>query len=310
MIGDARMGFLRRIVSVKFGKPVLVNLWLVLSLFLTSGCGVKLVYNNADRLARWWVSDYIEMNQIQREFFDASAADIMYWHRTSQLPIYESSLLRLADTLETTDLDLDQLKAVADEVEGWGVAFNAHAVPVAVNILLSLSTDQLSEFDKALARSNREYEREARRNPVARAEEEAKDYAGFFRRFVGRISPKQQALIVEQHLRMVPDAQVILDYRLAWQRKLLSALLANPRNVQLLEDLMTNFDDHYTPEFAEMIEANEVIYQDLTLRLLASLSPAQRARLVQELRDYATLFSELASEAPSIAPEKPQPLSN
>ena len=65
---------------------------LALSL-LTSGCGVKLAYNNADRLARWWVSDYIDMTRDQRDYFDASTSEIMFWHRTTQLAIYRQGLL-------------------------------------------------------------------------------------------------------------------------------------------------------------------------------------------------------------------------
>lgn len=274
----------------------------------TSGCGVKLVYNNADRLARWWVDDYIEMTDEQRDFFDASVADIMYWHRTTQLSVYQLVMIDLASSIEASALDREELLLIADEVENWGVAFNAKATPVALDMLLALSPEQIEYLDRALTKSNRDYEREARREHESRAKEEAKDYRSLLRRFTGRLRPDQRALILEKHLSMAPDAQVILEYRQAWQKKLLAVLTANPVDRSALEDLMVNFDDHYTPEFQQMIDTNEVIYQDLTLELLTSLSSEQRERFGGELREYAELFGELIEEAPEVAPPKPKPL--
>lgn len=277
---------------------------------LTSGCGVKLAYNNADTLARWWVSDYIDMTRSQRAYFDASTADIMYWHRTTQLTLYKQGLLDIADVVASFEMDPLRLQATADEVERWGVAFNAKAVPVALEIMLSLSLEQRGAFDAALAKSNRQYEREAERDVAVRAKDEAKDYARLVRRLVGRLSPKQRELILNQHLRMVPDAKVIWEYRLDWQQKILGALNANPPDMLLLEDLMGNFDEHYTPEFRQMIDANEIIYQKLTLSLINSLTPKQQSRLVAELRGYAQLCDELIARAPKIAPAAPRPLSS
>ena len=282
--------------------------YLIVICLVSQGCGVKLFYNNADRVARWWVSDYIDMDKAQRAYFDASSAELMYWHRTTQLAIYRDELLKLSNTIEAQSLDENQLENIVAEVEEWGLAFNSRAVPIGVEVLLSLSPKQLRTLDKALVKSNREYERQARQDPSDYAQGEAKDYAKFLRRFIGRLSEGQQALILKKHLDMLPDAQVILDYRLEWQRKLLNALQADPPDVGLVESLMLNFDEHYTPEFAQMIEVNEVIYQELTLDLLANLKESQRAKLVSELKGYAEIFDELIAEAPVGPPPASNPL--
>ena len=287
---------------------LVLSAWLLLACVVTQGCGVKLFYNNADRLARWWVSDYIDFDKAQREFFDASAADIMYWHRTTQLGAYRRGLIELADKVESAEIDSAELQKIVDEVESWGVALNLRSVPVAVEILLALSPEQRQEFAKALSKSNRDYIKESKREHASRAEEEAKDYAWLLRKFVGRLSAEQRALISKKHFEMLPDAQVILDYRRKWQEKLLVALNSVPPKVDLIEDLMVNFDTHYTPEFTEMIEANEQIYQALTLELLASLSKTQRGRMASELREYAQLCEELISEAPIEAPPRAKAL--
>jgi hypothetical protein len=263
---------------------------------------VKLFYNNADRLARWWVSDYIELDKTQREYFDTSADDILYWHRTTQLADYRRGLLELANTVESAEMDREELVKIVEKIEGWGVAVNSRAVPVALDILLALSPQQRQKFANALSKSNRDYVKEAKRKHSARAEDEAKDYAWLWRKFVGRLSTEQRALISKKHFEMLPDAKVILDYRVEWQSKLLSALNAVPPKVAVMEDLMVNFDAYYTPEFTRMIEVNELVYQALTLELLASLTETQRGRMASELREYAELCQELISEAPLEAP--------
>ena len=37
---------------------------------MTSGCAVKLVYNQLDWLIPWYLSDYLDMNGEQDDFFD------------------------------------------------------------------------------------------------------------------------------------------------------------------------------------------------------------------------------------------------
>lgn len=290
------------------GSRFALGLLLIASCLLNQGCGIKLVYNNADRLARWWVNDYIDLDKPQRKYFDASTAQIMYWHRTTQLSVYQEMLLNLADEIDKGAIDRARLDTIVAEVETWAIDFNAHSAPVALDILLALSPTQQRKFEKALEKSNRDYVRESKKTPEERAQEEAKDYAWLVKKFVGRLSPDQKALILEKHLEMFPDAQVILDYRIEWQQKLLAALRSVPPDEEMVFDLMVNFDAHYPPEFERMVEINEAVYESLTLELLASLSESQRGRMASELRNYAQIFKELIEEAPEEPPPLVKPL--
>ena len=282
-------------------RPWRLLLLLLAVLLSTTGCGVKLVYNNAERLTRWWVSDYIDMTREQKEFLNASSASVMYWHRTTQLAEYREVLLQLADDIKQP-MDPEALQHYVDQVESWGISVNAKAAPVALQMLLSLSDEQRLEFAEELRKSNREYARAARRDPLAEARRDAKDYIALLRRFIGRVTPEQQTLIHTSHANMHPEAQALYDYRVAWQSQLLGALAKDPPDAQTVADLFVNFDRYYTPEFASMIEINEVVYRDLTLALLNRLSPAQRQHLAAELEEYAEICAELIAEAPASRP--------
>jgi len=280
----------------------------LLSVLMLSGCGVKLFYNNADRVARWWVSDYIDMTPAQRQYFDSSTAELMYWHRTTQLALYRQRLDSLRQALATPGFTQAQLDELVDEVEIWGETISARASPIGVQILLSLSLDQVNELESNFAKSNRDYERDIKRSIEDHAREDAKDYAKLLRRFVGRLNSEQRDLILRQHLALAPDAEAILNYRRFWQGELTSALESRPPARGRVEDLMLNFDQHYTPEFTAMIDTNELIYRDLTLELLNSLSQKQRERLGRQFTELIEICDELIVETPAVAPSRPAPL--
>jgi len=102
-------------------KKFFGRLLLVACVFSSTGCGIKLLYNNAERLTRWWVSDYIDMTPAQREFLDASSAEILYWHRTTQLTLYREQLLLLANAIGEP-MDRAELQTYVERVEAWGVS--------------------------------------------------------------------------------------------------------------------------------------------------------------------------------------------
>ena len=71
--------------------PKLPGLLVLFSLLLVnSGCGVKLAYNNGDRLVRWWVDDYIDMNSEQKRYLRDATRNLLYWHRSQELASYRA----------------------------------------------------------------------------------------------------------------------------------------------------------------------------------------------------------------------------
>ena len=107
---------------------------------LTSGCGVKLAYNNLDRFARWGVSDYVNMNDEQRAYFDAEIDSIMYWHRTEHLPQYAE----LFESLENRFADgtnAGEIESIGDRFFVWYEEFEDRLLPVGIELLLSLTRD-------------------------------------------------------------------------------------------------------------------------------------------------------------------------
>ena len=136
-----------------------------------SGCGVKLMYNNLDRFARWNMSDYVDLNDEQRAYFDAEVDALLYWHRTHQLPEY-ADLLETLPTTFSNGADLAEILWISDRMFVWYEQLEARLVHIAVEIMLSLEEEQVAELPRRLERDNEELEEEypwqmACCNPIA-----------------------------------------------------------------------------------------------------------------------------------------------
>jgi hypothetical protein len=175
-------------------------------------------------------------------------------------------------------------------------------------MLMSLSDQQLAEFQEALGASNEEYLQDARRDHLEkRQHQQAKDYGSAMSRLVGRMTKVQRRLIEASHAQMRPFELALVNYRQAWQAQLVAALTADPLDQAKLEDLLGNSENYYTEEFSQMIEFNEEIYLQLTVALFKMYESKQRLRLAAELRELAEICDELIAEA-GAAPPPPVPL--
>ena len=263
---------------------------------VSSGCGLKFAYNNADRLVQWWVSDYIDLEDPQRAYLRAAVRDFMYWHRTTQLAAYRTELLAFSEQL-SGPIETAEFVALLERLDGFSDPIALRAAPIAAQVLLSLSPEQLQGFQEALRKSNQEYLDEAERDLEKRWKEQAKDYAWLFRRLTGRLSNDQLQLIANSHRSLVPFEAPLVAYREVWQGEILRLLAAETPNPQALVQMMIDSESLYPESFNAMIDQNEAVYTALTVQLLNGLSDVQRKRFRNELIDLAQLCQELIDAA-------------
>lgn len=277
---------------------------LVGAVLCASGCSVQLAYNNLDRLARWSASDLIDMDQRQRAYFDAAFDEIWYWHRTDQLPRYASYLESLAPRL-TDGTSEAEMQALVDQVTAWYEALEARSLPMAVQLMSSLSDRQVADLAEALARSNRELE-----EPEAdRSLEQARafwvdEFTDRFDGFSGRLNALQRDYVARQAQRYQPERVLWADYRRRWQADLL-ALLQFRRDLDGLQagfrQLTRNRDLYHGPG-ARVFEHNEALTRETSVWLLNSLSERQQRRFAERVQELAADFRELAAQAPRFDP--------
>lgn len=285
--------------------PFRTLLAFAVAVFLLAGCSVKTAYNNFGRFARWQVSDYVDFDARQEAYFDAEIARLLYWHRTSELPRYATWLESLAQATEQ-----ERVESTLDEVVREAIAaaelIEKKALPMTIELMLSMTDEQVAALPDNLARANREFmEEEADLGvPEAQAQwlESMEDAS---RRFMGRLTAEQRDYLKTQSMRYRPEQKLWVEYRARWQADLLKALAAR-RDVEVFvstyQKLVAKREDYYGAEFTEVSKANESLRRDVTLGLLTRTTDVQRQRLVETMRDFAADFRELRAEAEPAPP--------
>ncbi len=270
-----------------------------------SGCGVKLAYNNLDRIARWSMDDYADLDPAQQKYFESELDVLLYWHRTTQLPIYANAVRQL-DTELADGASVEELFVFRNEVDGWWRAILEASLPLSTQLMYSATDAQLDQFTVQYAKDVAKYVKPYDKlSAEKRRKRWASDVRDFFEYFSGNLNTAQKQLIVTQSARFVPDDASWADYR----RRYGVALVALVRQRKPYAVFSREFRDMalgtkrwYGPEYTAALASNQVLYRDLTIALIDSLTPKQHQHLSQRLQGLAADFDELAADAPPQPP--------
>ena len=111
----------------------------------TTGCGVKMAYNNVDRLIKWSMNDYMKLDPAQETYFQNELDALLYWHRTTQLPIYAKAI-REFDAEIGNGATVEDLFVLSKEVEGWWDQVLEASMPLSTELMYSATDAQLDQF--------------------------------------------------------------------------------------------------------------------------------------------------------------------
>jgi hypothetical protein len=269
------------------------------------GCGIKTAYNNLDRFVRWSAEDYMELDPAQDAYFRAELKSVLYWHRTTQLPIY-SKTLRGLDSEIANGVTMEEIVVFGDEVDGWWKNILEASLPLGSQLLYSASDTQLDQFATQYEKDVKKYVKPyAKLSIEERRERWARDYQDYFEYFAGRLNGEQKDIIRAKSAKFVPDDQSWADYRRRYGAALIALVRERGTYVEFARayrDLTFNRERWYGNDYNAALESNRALYRGLTLALLDSLTGTQRRDLSKNLQDFARDFDELAAEAPPIAP--------
>jgi len=279
---------------------------LLVLVLVSSGCSVKLAYNSLDRLTRWWANDYINMDDQQRAYFDAAMDELLYWHRTDQLPLY-AGFLDAVEVSLSDGTDEQELQSMINTMLGWGDEIQDKGVPIATELLASLSDEQVALLSRRLEESNMEWEEPEAGKTLEEARAGwAKEFMDRFSRLSGRLNGEQRAYVNAQSVRYIPEMELWADYRRRWQADLL-ALLKQRDDLDFFgrgfARLAEQREAYYGDELTAVFDSNIELNLELSVWLINNLTSRQQKRFLQRLDDLARDFRELANVAPENPPE-------
>lgn len=261
----------------------------LLAATLVSGCVLRVAYNQLDWLAMWYIEGYVSLDSSQKEQAREMIGRNIVWHRTTQLPRYAALLEDLRDGIGQP-LTTGDIAARYDEVVDLWDAFLLHVAPDAAALLLTLSDEQVESLFERLERQNGELAQEYSGNTATmRRARQDKAVIRAFRRFTGRLTTGQVALIGSHTANFEDTSTEWLNRRAAWQAEfgqLLAARNSDPAFLANLTGLLLDPNQFDSPSYRRQVEYNQQEAFKLVAEVMNSLNARQQAHLQGKLDTY------------------------
>ncbi|WP_449286350.1 DUF6279 family lipoprotein [Marinobacter sp. PE14] len=253
-----------------FFKPFV--LILVLAFALVGCSSTKLAYRYADWGIVWWIEDYVTLTADQKQQLNSDIEQLRQWHCSAELPRYQAWLDELESDVSSNPPNLATIDYHQQQLFGFFPSLLERATPVAVNLLSSLSDEQIQELADNMAQSQREMEEEfLADSPEATAAARAERTAERVERWLGELNSEQRDIVRQWSANRGAQTEIWLQGRRNWQLALLKTLEGRdePTFEAELEHLILNSEevrgDAYKAMMAESRIAMASLMHDLIM---------------------------------------------
>lgn len=263
---------------------------------LTTACGVKSAYNNADWLLMRWINDQVSLTSQQELAVRGALEEHLEWHCASELDAY-SELLRSIDRDVANDqATLETLAEYNNRVAEFGRRILVRVKPTLIDLLASLSDEQVEEFMASFEERNRELAEEAERSEEQRRQDRVDALKKGMRRFSVRPTSEQNQRIEAWAASLSPTAKPALEEQLARQVQLRDALAMRDDRAGFERAMSSLLEPGSTQssEYRQRRNYNQGKTQRAILDLHQMASQEQRERFRERLTDWARKFEELS----------------
>ncbi len=260
------------------------------TLLIVGACSAtRLAYDNADFFLLRWVDRYIEPTPAQDEILEAGLDEVLGRHRTELLPDYVL-YLRGAAVVVADGLSRAELQCLVSSFEELYARTVELIIPLAAAILAELNEEQQERLARRLekddARFEREWLQEERRDRLARRSER---FLERIEEWTGELYARQEASVREATLAFPDTAPAWYAYRLGQQEELLR-LVGSGAGAESVEVFLRDWwivQSGLEPDLSEQIDEAVQRFVDMVVALDATLTVAQRERVVSRLELFA-----------------------
>ncbi len=262
-----------------------MRLWIVVLAAALGGCGsvARIAYNHGDFALRMMANDYLDLQGDQEELVRAQLARFHEWHRREELPRYAGIFQGAADRLAQGLTRADVTWAFGAVRERYRV-FMLQAADESAPVMATLKPDNYAALAKKFADTNAKFTKEyLGPDQAQRDRARAKWLAERFEFFMGDLTDAQVAALE----RFVQSQPRINEVRLTDRKRrqhefveLLRAYQASPELAERLRGYFVNWEGGRGVEHAKYARDWEERLVQLVLDVDATLTPAQRQRIV------------------------------
>ncbi|SQF99960.1 lipoprotein [Paucimonas lemoignei] len=278
--------------------PLKAFISLLMALLVVSGCSrIGLAYRNLDIIIPWSLSDYLDMNTSQKDWFNTRLKDHLTWHCSTQLPGYLTWLDRMQQMVQTNQVKADGLQARTEEAKQAIAQISRQITPSAVELLVQLDDKQVQEMQAAFAKDQRKRENEFLKEPLnTQISERAERMEKRLTPWMGKLSPAQQQRIQEWSTSLGEQNRAWLDNRARWQTLFVATVQErqSPEFPGKIAKLLQDRETFWTPQYRAAYERTEQAAISLVVDLMAQSTPDQRQRLLTKIADTRKDFTDLS----------------
>jgi len=181
---------------------------------MLGGCSMlKLGYDQADLVARWWIDRQLDLNSQQTRWLKQELQDFHAWHRQTQLPAYSelvSVVARQSQGDVSPDQTCDNIDAATEQLD----VLLKRAVPPLAGLARQLESSQLQHLKRQFAEDDREWrEKWLDGSAEKRTRRRADDWEERAESYYGRLTREQKDFI----LRAIRNSS--WQPQLSWERR-------------------------------------------------------------------------------------------
>ncbi|MBV4547023.1 DUF6279 family lipoprotein [Pseudomonas triticicola] len=269
---------------------------LIFTLALGACSRVGLAYRNLDVIIPWSLSDYVDMNGEQKDWFNERLEEHLSWHCTTQLPGYLDWLDRLQAMVESNQVSDAALQERTAEAK-QAIAETAREItPSAIELLQGLDDKQVAEMNDAFAKDLRKRQQEYVKPPLAQQiKERGERMEKRLNDWLGPLSDTQKQRVAAWTNALGDQNTQWIANRAHWQQQF-SAAVAQRQSAefpQRIETLLVNRERLWTADYRKAYANTEAQARSLFVDLMAESTPQQRERLLKKIEGVRKDFNDL-----------------
>ncbi|MEE9679800.1 DUF6279 family lipoprotein [Pseudomonas moraviensis] len=269
---------------------------LIFTLALGACSRVGLAYRNLDVIIPWSLSDYVDMNGEQKDWFNERLKEHLSWHCTTQLPGYLDWLDRLQAMVESNQVSDAALQERTAEAK-QAIAETAREItPSAIELLQGLDDKQVAEMNDAFAKDLRKRQQEYVKPPLAQQiKERGERMEKRLNDWLGPLSDSQKQRVVAWTNALGDQNTQWIANRAHWQQQFSAAVAQrqSPEFPQRIETLLVNRERLWTADYRKAYANTEAQARSLFVDLMAESTPQQRQRLLKKIEGVRKDFNDL-----------------
>jgi hypothetical protein len=190
---------------------------------LLGGCASRLSYQVIDIWLAWSADDYVSLTSRQETLLDQRVDALVEWHRTTQLPRYIDWLRTFRERVKQP-MSGEDFAAEFNYLNGFVDDVIKRVEPDILDLVATLSDQQLEELKKNLLRQNDETLAEYRDMMPAKRQRQREDSASSnVQRWIGKLNRQERVLVRNWSRDLAGTGEERYKTSILWQESFFAA---------------------------------------------------------------------------------------